>query len=91
MWLPITITEEMKSQQGRLVPDYDMIARLRPGATVDQAQAQVDAWNEILLHEVPAGFAKLVTEAGFGTRIVGFHDDLVHKVSTWLYLAGEGD
>ncbi len=91
LWLPLVFTEEQKSDLGRFDPYYQMLARLRPGATIEQAKAQVDAWNEKLVERVPAGYYALIEEAGgFDTRIVGFHQDLVRHVEPWLYLLWGG-
>lgn len=67
-----------------------MLARLRPGATIDRAQEQLDAWNEALIARLPSGLADLVVAVGVVTRIVGFHDDLVRDVESWLYLLWGG-
>lgn len=90
LWQPINMTERLKSQEGRLSSDYQMLARLRPGATITEAQSQLDAWNEILVEQVPPSFAQLLVDGGFGTRIVGFHADLVRYVEKWLYLLWGG-
>ena len=91
LWLPLAFTDEQKSDQGRFDPYYQMLGLLESGATITQAKAQVDAWNEALIDRVPAGYAKLITEAGgFDTRIIGFQDDLIRHVEPWLYLLWGG-
>lgn len=90
LWLPQVFTEEQKSYQGRFDPLFQMLARLAPGTTIAQAQDQIDAWNETLLERLPAGYASLAVEAGFSTWVVGYHDDLVRDVESWLYLLWGG-
>lgn len=90
LWLPLELSEELKSFSGRYQPYYQMIARLRDSASIGEAQSQLDAWNETLVERVPAGFAKLITDAGFFSRIVGLQDDQVRYVKPWLYLLWAG-
>ena len=90
LWLPQVFTEEQRSHQGRYDPFFEMLARLRPGAPIDRAQEQLDAWNEALIARLPSGLADLVVAVGVVTRIVGFHDDLVRDVESWLYLLWGG-
>ncbi len=91
LWLPLSFSDEQKSDQGRYDPYYQMIARLRPEATIVEAKAQADAWNEVVMKQAPAGYTRLIDEAGgFDTRIVGWHQDLVRNVEPWLYLLWGG-
>ena len=90
LWLPVTFTEEQKSIKGRYHPLYEMLALLAPGVTIEQAQKQLDAWNQRLLEQLPSQFAQLMAEGGFETRIVDYHDDLVRDVESWLYLLWGG-
>jgi hypothetical protein len=52
-----------------------MIARLKPGATVAQGQSQIDAQNAAL--EVDDPQAKMIADAGFRSIVVSLHAD--HK------------
>jgi predicted permease len=52
-----------------------MIARLKPGATLAQAQAQIDAQNTAL--EVDDPQAKMMAEAGFRSVVASLHADHV--------------
>jgi predicted permease len=42
-WIPLAFTAEQKSDSGRTRYGYFHVGRLRPGATVQQVQAQLDA------------------------------------------------
>lgn len=55
-----------------------MIARLQPGATVAQAQQQVEAQNQSLEADNPMG--KLLADAGFRTVVSPLHADHVAGV-----------
>ena len=52
-----------------------MIARLKPGATLAQAQSQIDAQNTAL--EVDDPEAKMMADAGFRSVVVPLHADHV--------------
>lgn len=64
------------------------IARLRPGATLAEAQAQVDANNDALAPQFP--FAKEVAAAGFRTIVVPLHADHVASVRPTVLLLQSG-
>lgn len=55
-----------------------MIARLAPGATVEQAQAQIDAQNAALETKDPE--AAMIADAGFRSVVTSLHGDHVASV-----------
>ena len=55
-----------------------MIARLKPGATLAQAQAQIDAQNATLEADDPQ--AKMIAEAGFRSVVAPLHADHVRTI-----------
>lgn len=55
-----------------------IVARLAPGATLEQAQSQIDAQNRTL--EVDDPIAKMVVEAGFRTIVAPLHADHVASI-----------
>lgn len=59
-----------------------MIARLWPGATLTQAQAQIDAQNRALEAHDPQ--ATMIAEAGFRTLVTPLHADHVASVRPML-------
>lgn len=65
-----------------------MIARLRPGATMAQAQAEIDAQNAAL--EVSDPQAKMIAEAGFRSLVVPLRADYVAAVRPTLLLLEVG-
>ena len=67
---------------------WDMIARLAPGASIKDAQTQIDAFNARLLVGDP--FAQLVKDAGFHTIVAGLHADHVRSIRPALLLLQAG-
>jgi predicted permease len=65
-----------------------MIARLRPGATLAQAQSQIDAQNATLEADDPQ--AKMMADAGFRSLVVRLHADHVAAIRPTLLLLQAG-
>jgi putative ABC transport system permease protein len=65
-----------------------MIARLRPGAPVEQAQSEIDAQNAALEKDDPQG--KEMADAGFRSLVVPLHADEVAAVRPTLLLLQGG-
>ena len=88
-WVPLAFSEEEKSDNGRHSNGWSNLARLKPDATIEQAQAQVDAVNAANLVRFPQ-FRQLLIDAGFHTRVERFQDVLVRSVRPTLYLLWAG-
>jgi predicted permease len=65
-----------------------MIARLKPDATLAQAQSQLDAQNAAL--EVDDPQAKMIADAGFRSLVVPLHADHVAAIRPTLLLLQAG-
>src|SRR5271163_4401283 len=65
-----------------------MIARLKPDATLAQAQSQIDAQNATLELDDPQ--AKMIADAGFRSLIVPLHADHVATIRPTLVLLQAG-
>src|SRR5437899_6939933 len=65
-----------------------MIARLKPGATVAEAQSQIDAHNAAVEEDNPEG--KMMAEAGFRSLVRPLHAEHVRSIrpTLWLMQAG---
>ncbi|MGE5360510.1 MAG: ABC transporter permease [Bacteroidales bacterium] len=87
--VPAAFTNEQKSDDSRHSNNYQMIARLKPGATITQAQQQVDALNKRNLDRFPE-FRDLVVNVGFHTVVYPLQDDVVREVSSALYMLWAG-
>ena len=49
MWVPLAFTPEQRAEDRRFSQNHDSIARLKEGATVEQAQARLDALNVVVV------------------------------------------
>jgi predicted permease len=65
-----------------------MIARLKPGATIAQAQAQIDAHNAAVEEDNPE--AKMMVEAGFRSLVRPLHAEHVRSIRPTLLLMQAG-
>jgi predicted permease len=65
-----------------------MIARLKPGATIAEAQAQIDAHNAEVEKDNPE--AKMMAEAGFRSPVFSLHADHVRSIRPTLWLMQGG-
>ena len=65
-----------------------MVARLRPGATLTQAQSEIDAQNAALEADDPQ--AKMIADAGFRSLVVPLRADYVAAVRPMLLLLEAG-
>jgi predicted permease len=65
-----------------------MIARLKPGATIAEAQSQIDAHNAAVEKDNPQ--AKMMADAGFRSPVVSLHGFHVRSIrpTLWLMQAG---
>ena len=65
-----------------------MIARLKSGATIAEAQAQIDAHNAEMEKDDPE--AKMMAEAGFRSPVVSLHAEHVRSIRPTLLLLQAG-
>jgi putative ABC transport system permease protein len=89
VWVPLAFTAEDKSDGRRHSNNYQMLARLKPGRSVEQAQQQLDALNARNMERFPQ-FKEILTNAGFKTRAFATQSDLVREVRATLYLLWGG-
>ncbi len=68
--------------------NYQMIARLAPGATLADARAQMDAFNQKQLTDDP--FAEVVRNSGYYSGVYPLHADHVRDVRAILLLLQAG-
>jgi predicted permease len=86
-WVPLAFTPEQK--QSFHNNNWYNIGWLKPGATLAQAQAQIDALNAANLERVPQ-FKQLLLDAGFHTEATPLKNLLVKDVRATLYLLWGG-
>jgi len=84
VWFSFAWSEQMRTTYHR--NNYRMIGRLKPGATVQQAQQQLDALNAELAAAYPPEARQSLAAAGFHSVVLGWQDDLVRDFRAPLYL-----
>ena len=87
LWMPLAFTAEQKTQHHS--NNWYHIGRLKPGATLQQAQVQVNAINDENLERFPE-FKELLINAGFHTVVTPLQDLLTAGVKRTLYLLWGG-
>lgn len=88
-YLPASFTPEDKSDERRHSNNWQMIAMLKPGKTIAQAQEQVNAINLNNEQRFPE-MTKLLHDAGFYTSIGQLQSELVDDVRPVLLLLWGG-
>jgi putative ABC transport system permease protein len=87
LWMPLAFTAEQKTVHHS--NNWYHIGRLKPGATLQQAQAQVNTLNSENLERFPE-FKELLINAGFNTKVKPLQDMLTAGVKRTLYLLWGG-
>ena len=87
LWVPLAFTAEQKTVQHS--NNWYHIGRLKPGATLQQAQAQVNALNNANLERFPE-FKEILINAGFNTKVKPLQDMLTAGVKKTLYMLWGG-
>lgn len=88
IYLPLASSPEERAPQKRHSGTAHMIARLAPGATLADAQAQIDARNAAV--EVNGPEARMMADAGFRSLVVPLRADHVAAVRPTLLLIHAG-
>ena len=89
LWRPLAFTPQQKADDQRHSNNFWNVGRLKPGATLRQAQDQVNALNAGNLERF-AQYKELLLNAGFVTSVERFQDRLVKDVKPTLYLLWGG-
>lgn len=87
LWMPLAFTAEEKTVHHS--NNWYDIGRLKPGATIQQAQSQVNALNNENLERFPE-FKEILINAGFHTEVKPLQDLLTAGVKGTLYLLWGG-
>ncbi len=88
IYLPLASSPDERAPGRRHSGTARMIARLRPGATLAEAQAQTDARNAAV--EVNGPEARMMADAGFRSLVVPLRADHVAAVRPTLLLVQAG-
>ncbi len=89
LWLPVAFTAEQKSDDSRHSNNWSYVARLKPGASIEQARQEIDALNARNLDRFPA-FKQILINAGFHTVVVPLQSYLVRDLRSTLMLLWGG-
>jgi len=89
LWTPLAFTARQKSDESRHSNNFQNIARLKPGATIEQARQQINAINRANLDRFPQ-YKELLINARFHTTVDYLHDTQVREVKATLYLMWGG-
>jgi len=89
--MPIPFPAEARSLESWHSNNYSQMARLAPGATIEQARSQVAVLNDRLMDEwpLPEG-RKILEDAGFHTQIHFAKDDMLRDIRSSLLLLWAG-
>lgn len=89
--LPIPFRSDERTLEGWHSNNYQQIARLAPGASIDQARDQVAALNNRLIDEWPIPEARqLLEDAGFHTELHFAKDDMLREIRPALMMLWAG-
>jgi len=89
LWRPLAFTPQQKSDEQRHSNNFQNIGRLKPGASIQVAQQQIDAINARNLEKFPA-LKPLLINAGFHTTVDPLQETLVREIKSTLYLMWGG-
>lgn len=88
LFRPAAFTARETSDESRHSNNWQQFGRLKPGATLQQAQSQLDAINAANFERFPA-WQEILTNARFGSDVVDFQTNLVgQRRSTLTMLWG---
>jgi predicted permease len=89
IFLPAAFQPQAKSDDARHNNNWQMVGRLKDGATLDQVRQQVEALNARNNERFPQ-FRQILQDARFHTVSVMLQDDVVRDVKASLYLLWGG-
>jgi putative ABC transport system permease protein len=89
LWVPFAFTDQQKSDAGRGNEFSVMVARLKPGATIAQAQREVTAIHKANAERLPQSKA-FWESSGFGGIVVNYLEENVRDVKSMLWLVQAG-
>ncbi|HYZ84574.1 MAG TPA: ABC transporter permease, partial [Bryobacteraceae bacterium] len=86
-WVPLAFSAEQKKTHHN--NNWVHIGRLKPGATIEQVQQQVNAVNAMNLDRYPA-LREVIINAGFHTAVEPLKNLLIRDVKNTLYFLWAG-
>ena len=89
LWTPLAFTEEQRADTSRHSNSWQMLGRLRPGATLAQARARLEQLAAAELERFPE-FRQVLIDAGYRPVAVPLQEALVRDIRGTLYLLWGG-
>jgi putative ABC transport system permease protein len=89
-WVPLALTDDQRADAARYRNGWFNIGRLKPGATIEQAQEQLKAVDAANIERMPARLRTLLAETGFYTGVRPLPEVLardVRRPMTLLWIA----
>ena len=89
--LPIPFPPEARGLEAWHSNNFSQMARLAPGASIEQARSQIDAMNTRLIEEWPVPEARQILEdAGFNTQVHFAKEDMLREIRPSLLMLWAG-
>jgi predicted permease len=88
LFFPLASGPDERGIRARHSNNLQIVARLKPGATLGAAQTQIDALNAQQVAEDP--YSELVKGAGYRTEVFPLHADHVRQIQPMLLLLQGG-
>ncbi len=85
LWKPFAFTEEQKRDDSRGREFAQLLARLAPGASVEQAQAQIDAIHAANRERFPQA-REFWVNSGFGGSVLPYREELFGELRPTLWM-----
>lgn len=85
LWIPFALGPEDQAPTARHANSWRMLARLRPGVSIERARARIDALNRANLDSEPR-FKQLIIDSRFATVVRFWKDELTRDIRPTLYL-----
>ena len=89
LFRPAAFSPQEKSDDARHSNNWQMFARLNPGATREQAQSQINSLNAANLQRFPQ-WREILTNARFSTEVADFQENLIGRRRATLTLLWGG-
>jgi predicted permease len=88
-WIPAAFSARDRSDEGRHGNNQQMVARLKPGVSLELAQQRIDALTKRNLERLPA-IKQILIDAGYRMFVLSLQEYLVRDVRRVLYLLWGG-
>jgi putative ABC transport system permease protein len=85
VWMPMHFTAADFADANRGNENLTVVARLKPGVTIRQAQAEIDVINKSVFHRVPDRVSFL-QETRWHVALFGMRDDMVRRAKPALLM-----